>query len=284
MSKSYSRPTVYSLPLSNGIEWHIVGKDCDSETIVSRYAECMMLNQVIDHSRSSTIRTVSVEVSNLWAERRNQVENSGTCVLPRIDEAREDADFCNFTSLSATLISDAFEIGTVFLHAALAEHENRGIVFAAPGGTGKTTASRRLPQPWISLCDDTTLVACDELGQWRVHPWPTWSDFLDNKRGGRWDVGYSVPLEAIFFLNQADTDCVERLGKGEGLSILAQSSAEAGSLSMRDYSPELKRTANLKWFSYLTELATQTPMFRLKLSLKGEFWKNVESALNKEVI
>lgn len=279
MSRPCSSPTSYSLPLSNGIEWHIVGKDFDSATIVYRYAECMMLNHVVDHSRASSIRTISVEVSSLWGARKGQTETFSTCVLPRIDKSAEYADFCNFANLSATLILDAYEIGAVFLHAALAEYDNKGFIFAGSGGTGKTTASRRLPHPWISLSDDTTLLVCDDLGRWRAHPWPTWSNFLDKKKGGRWDVGYSVPLEAIFFLNQADADCVEPLGKGEGLSILAQSSNEARLLSMRNLSPEAKRTLNLKLFSCLTHIASRTPMFRLRLSLNGEFWKNVDRAL-----
>ena len=49
---------------------------------------------------------------------------------------------------------DAQTRGEVLLHGALAEKDGIGVILAAPGGTGKTTASDRLLAPWRSRCDE----------------------------------------------------------------------------------------------------------------------------------
>ena len=100
------------------------------------------------------------------------------------------------------------------MHGALAEENGIGVILAAPGGTGKTTASDRLPAPWRSLCDDTTLVVRDSQGKYWGHPWPTWSRFLEGGPGGTWEVQEAVPLRGVFFLSQAPEDLTEPLGPG----------------------------------------------------------------------
>lgn len=271
----------YSLLLSNGVEWRIVGADSESGDIVSRWAESMMLRPVRDHSFDSSVRTVSVEVSDILSVELSPEKRHSVCVLPRILQKGDLGDFSYFTNISAAITVDAHETGAILLHAALAEHDGRGVILAAAGGTGKSTASRRLPSWWKSLCDDTTFVARDESGRWRTHPWPTWSTFLDGGGGGQWDVSLSVPLEAIFFLSRSETEAVEPLGKGEGLIRLLKSSAQVSSLATKliDH-PELKRKINAQWFSNLADLAAKVPMYRLCLSLNGEFWKNLDLVMS----
>ena len=48
--------------------------------------------------------------------------------------------------------------GGLPFHATLLEYQGQGIILAAPGGTGKSTCSRRVPPPWRACCDDEVLV------------------------------------------------------------------------------------------------------------------------------
>ena len=100
---------------------------------------------------------------------------------------------------------------------------------------------------------------------------------MNGGRGGNWDASRSVPLVAIFFLVQSETESVERLGRGDGLIRLLNSSNQVSSLAMKILNdPEQKRDLNSKWFSNLTDIAAKVPMYRLSLSLNGEFWKNLD--------
>lgn len=280
MSETFSQP-VYSLRLSNGVEWRIAGMDNETGGIVSRWAASLTLRPVNDHTLHPAVRTVSVEVSDTLRVELSPEKRHAICVLPGNGQTGQGDDFSHFTNISATITVDAHETGAILMHAALAEHDGRGVILAAAGGTGKSTASRRLPPWWKSLCDDTTFVARDGSGRWFAHPWATWSTFMNGGKGGQWDVSCSVPLDAIFFLSRSETEEVETLGRGEGLVRLVKSSAQVSTLATKMIeSPEMKMAINAQWFSNLTDLADKVPMYRLCLSLNGEFWKNMDLVMS----
>jgi len=169
--------------------------------------------------------------------------------------------------------------GGVLLHAGLAEWKGQGVVLAAPGGTGKTTASSRLPSPWRSLCDDMTLVVRNTKGQYWAHPWPTWSCFLWGGSGGSWDVEHAVPLKGIFFLSRADEDRAEPVGTGQGVSLLVECAQQASQLMTRGLSKEEKRALQLERFNNLCALTRTIPSHLLHISLTGTFWLEMERML-----
>ena len=99
------------------------------------------------------------------------------------------------------------------IHAALAEFKNKGILIAASGGTGKSTCSKRFPDYWNTLSDDTALIVRHKSDNFRVHPMPTWSDHLWSTKLSTFRSSYSVGLSALFFLEQASVDEVVPLQK-----------------------------------------------------------------------
>ncbi len=109
----------------------------------------------------------------------------------------------NISQLIATLCEPG---GGFLLHAALVCRGDSGFVLTGGSGSGKTTASRRIPSPWRSCCDDYTLVLRDPAGDYWAHPWPTWSRFFQGGPGGSWPVKVAVRLGAIFFLQPAKVD------------------------------------------------------------------------------
>lgn len=73
-------------------------------------------------------------------------------------------------------------------------------------GTGKSTCHAHLPGYWEKLCGDQALILGVGDGNFRVHPFPTWSDHLWRESKKQWYVERSVPLEAVSFLEQAQKD------------------------------------------------------------------------------
>jgi SynChlorMet cassette protein ScmC len=150
---------------------------------------------------------------------------------------------------------------------------------AAPGGTGKTTASNRLPAPWHSLCDDTTLVVRDPQGNFLAHPWPTWSRFMEGGLRGSWNVQEAVPVKGIFFLNQSVEDRAERVGHGVAVSMLVECVRQASMLMPLGLFKEEIQTLYLERFNNLCALARIIPSHVLHISRTGAFWKEIEQAL-----
>jgi serine kinase of HPr protein (carbohydrate metabolism regulator) len=149
--------------------------------------------------------------------------------------------------------------GALLLHGAQAEKQGSGVILAGPGGVGKTTTSRRMRPPWRSLCDDTTLVVRDQGGSYWAHPWPTWSNFMFGGPGGTWDIQYAVPLLGIFLL----TESVEQASR----SIF------------RYLQKEEVRSLRMQRFDNICALAEAVSCYRLRLSLGGAFWQEMERAL-----
>jgi SynChlorMet cassette protein ScmC len=189
--------------------------------------------------------------------------------------------YIQFTGLSLTFAHDAQTRGGVLLHGALAEKNGISVILAAPGGTGKTTASDRLPAPWRSLCDDTTLVVRDSRGNYWAHPWPTWSRFLGRESGGTWDVQNAVPLEGVFFLSRAVEDRVESVGPGHAVSLLVECAEQASQLMAQGLKKEETRALRLERFNNLCALARVVPTHVLHISLTGAFWQEIEQTLRK---
>jgi SynChlorMet cassette protein ScmC len=199
------------------------------------------------------------------------------CAMGRATTSDELA--MQMTFLAALIARDAQSRGALLLHGALAERDGQGVILAAPGGTGKSTASRRFLAPWRSLSDDATLVVCDAHGRYFAHPWPTWSRFFPGGVGGSWSVWQAAPLRAAFFLAQAPHERVERLGSGQACCLLTESSEQVSQLMALDQSEEGLRRLRRERFQNASAMARVIPCYSLELSLHGKFWETIESVL-----
>jgi SynChlorMet cassette protein ScmC len=294
----------HTLVLADGTRWAIAAGDEEAAVIVLRLAEAMQLRAISPSAARppatfETGRTGTVELSDNGIVRRLLVlvdahhpdaspatchaslpiEDDGVCVLRSF--AHSDWLYIQLMELSSILARDAQTRGAILLHGALAEKDGIGVILAAPGGTGKTTASDRLPGSWRSLCDDTTLVVPDSLGNYWAHPWPTWSRFLGGKSGGTWDVQNAVPLEGVFFLSQAVEDRVESVGPGHAVSLLVECAEQASQLMAQGLKKEETRALRLERFNNLCAVARVVPAHVLHISLAGAFWQKIEQTLRK---
>lgn len=297
----------YELKLADGSRWSISAGDRQAASIVSQFGEAMQLSLL--ESSASPVSTdnktekpfllpcsaegfwhrllvlVDGDRSRTFLPRlypMKSFEDRGVLVCPLGHWDTESERFFHLVQLSLILARQAQTRGGILLHGGLAEWNGLGVILAAPAGTGKTTASNRLPAPWRSLSDDLTLIVRDSQKNYWAHPWPTWSLFLWGGSGGEWNVSKAVPLREIFFLTQADKDQAIPLGKGLGVSHLLSSTRQSSNLMARGLSPEETRGLHLEWFNNLCSLSLSVPPHLLHISLTGPFWKEIERVLEKK--
>ena len=169
--------------------------------------------------------------------------------------------------------------GGLPFHAALAEFGGRGVLFAAAGRTGKSTCSQRLPPPWTSWCDDEALVVRHPQQGYRVHPFPTWSDHLCRDLNTTWPAEHHVALSAIFFLEQAPDNALVPLGSGAAAARICEAARQVLLFQWRGMPPEKRAQSATQVLNNACALAKTVPAYRLRFSLEGRFWEQVETAL-----
>lgn len=281
-----TQEVLHKLVLADGSHWEIAAGDNEAASIVSQLGCAMQLRMTtgaIEPPHHGIVRRFLVQVdahtsvADYYVPLASGNDGVVVCVLKPCDHW--GGPYINLVRLSLVFAREAQARGGVLIHGALAERDGIGVILAAPGGTGKTTASGRLLAPWRSLCDDVTLVVQDPQGNYLAHPWPTWSRFLAGGPGGAWDVQSAVPVKGIFFLSQAVEDRVETVGPGHAVSMLVECVRQASMFMPLGLRKEETRALHLEWFNNLCALARVIPAHVLHISLTGAFWQKIEQAL-----
>ena len=303
----------YCLHLRDENDWNII---CDEHNIkmVDKFATIMQLKECKLNGSSRLIFSAMEEDKTLVSKAifpekdllTNNSEwkcydyssrniliwcNSSTGdVIYKVDGIGQDNN--EYTSMWLSLrqiYNRSICLGGLPFHAGLAEIDGQGVLFAASGGTGKSTCCRRLPDYWKPLCDDETLVVLDNRNEYQAHPFPTWSEYLRNHSNKTWDVQYSVPLSAIFFLEQANNDEVIPIEMREASILMTESASQisiyymswteefTNILENREEIIELRKAI----FNNAFNMAMNIPAFYLRVSLNGKFWEEVENVLNR---
>jgi SynChlorMet cassette protein ScmC len=169
--------------------------------------------------------------------------------------------------------------GGLPFHAALAEHQGKGVILAAPSGTGKSTCSRRLMPPWQARCDDEVLIVLSSDGRYLAHPFPTWSACIAPGENPTYNSQDFSHLAGIFFFEQAPVDECLPLHPAEAAVEAVVSSQVALARFLWYCTPEEARKIRCKLFANACKLAKEVPAFRLRVSLTGSFWEKLEAAL-----
>lgn len=288
MNHPMTQTLLRELDLADGSHWEIVAGDAEAASIVSQLGAAMRLGiprGTDGTSARGNLRRLLVQVDARTSVADCYVplasgDRSVTCVLS--PNHHWGGPFVNLVRLSLVIARGTQSRGGVLLHGALAARDGMGVILAAPGGTGKTTASNRLPAPWHSLCDDTTLVACDPQGRYWAHPWPTWSRFMAGGEGGAWNVQGAVPLAGIFMLARATEDRTNRVGPGEAAGLFLECARQASMFMPLGLFREEVRALHLERFANLSEMARVTPTHMLHITLTGTFWQEIDKALNDD--
>ncbi len=285
MNQPQTPEVLHRLVLADGSQWSISAADAEAASIVAQLGCAMRLpatpgaRAAVPHGKCCRL-TVRVEARAARA----------ACAVPPVTAQGDVVCVLNAGKLGGgaypglvrvalVFAREAQARGGVLMHGALAERDGVGVVLAAPGGTGKTTASNRLPPPWRSLCDDTVLLVRDPQGCYWAHPWPTWSRFVDGGPGGSWDVRRAVPVKAIFLLTRAPADRVQRVGRGQAVSLLVECVKQVSTFMPLGAQSAEVRGLHLEQFNNLCALTLAVPSHLLHISLTGSFWQELEQAL-----
>jgi hypothetical protein len=282
---------LHNLVLVDGSRWEIAAGDAGDEeaaAIVSQLGEAMQLRVTQGASEPphhGNLCRLLVHVAAYTSVADGFVplasKNDGIVVVCLDPCHRWDGPYFNLVRLSLILARQAQARGGVLIHGALVERDGIGVILAAPGGTGKTTASNRLPAPWRSLSDDTALVVRDPQGKYWAHPWPTWSRFMGGGPGGTWDVQTAVPLKGIFVLYRAAENRAERVGPGHAVSLLVECVGQVSTYMAPGLGKEELQALHLERFDNLCTLARIIPVHVLHISLTGAFWQEIDQALEE---
>jgi len=173
--------------------------------------------------------------------------------------------------------------GAILMHGALASWKGTGVLLCGASGSGKTTASKRLPSPWQSLSDDATLLVRDKSGEYWAHPWPTWSRHLARKKSLTVSLGSPVRLHAIFFLRQSAKNGISGALPKESIIRLMAASEQAVNLTAAIMPIAPRNRQRVDRFDLCCDLARKLPTFHLAVSLPGKFWKLIEKAIKLQV-
>jgi SynChlorMet cassette protein ScmC len=266
-------PPSLKLGLADGQQWLIRPVDEVAAAVVAELGKAMRL------SSGAGGRELCVAVCTEGVGAASDMGGSGAVVCRIPEPIDRDMQVAQMQVVTSLIACEALARGGLLLHGALAEYKGSGFIMAGPGTIGKSTASRRLPFPWGSLSDDKTLVVRDGNGCFRAHPWPTWSRFYDNGPGGSWAVEESVPLRAIFFLAQSPSDVVEPVNATQATALTLESAVDLAREALRLTDLNAARTHLGEGVSAARALASAIPAYKLKLSLEGRFWEEIERVL-----
>jgi len=172
--------------------------------------------------------------------------------------------------------------GGLLLHGALAVRDGAGFILAGPSGAGKSTAARRLPASWLPLSDDCALVVRDPSGLYWAHPWPTWSLLRDNGPVASWPVERAVPLKALLFLIQSPSDRAEPVLATPAAALIVESAVQLARTVALTPDGKANRAICARYLRAAWALAAAVPAFRLRISLTGRFWDEIERAVESE--
>jgi SynChlorMet cassette protein ScmC len=281
----------YSLTLADGARWLIRPGDTEAERVTSALGAAMQLEPATrEINGKMPWRELLVTVRSGRSAPLINLHGSGPAVCTLSPLANDALLAIGMTRVGLAIARAAQSRGGLLLHGALAcrgvmcnAPTACGVILAGPGTVGKSTASSRLPPPWRSLCDDTTLAVRDLQGCYWAHPWPTWSRFYsysdDPPAGGSWDVRRAVPLRAMFFLSQSPDDRTEPIHVPQATAMLMEAAQHVSSAMRHHLDSNQVHTLHREQLAAAEALARTVPAYILHISLTGAFWKEIERAL-----
>jgi len=169
--------------------------------------------------------------------------------------------------------------GGLPLHAALVSREGAGVLLAGGEGAGKSTCCRRMAEMWNVLADDGVLIVPGNTVSYAAHPLPTWSELISGRSQRTYTVEQRVPLSAIFFVEKADQDEVVPLSHGPAAVMINASASYVARQGWKKPNPVQDRLLKKLIFDNSCRIAKTVPSFLLRVSLSGNFWKQMDSVL-----
>lgn len=282
----------YLIRLADGTSWEI-GADDDAASRLKLYARILGLKRIrggatrrllLAGEKSSPVDLTAEEgwaVKDLRLLRLHYHQERSEVVCGLGPQGQQAEDLLKLKYSLFPIFEGVQEKGGIPFHAALIERDGAGILIAAYGGTGKTTCCRRIPPPWKPLCDDDTLVVKAGKDDYRAHPFPTWSRYIEGACQDTWDVQRSVPVRALFFLERAEEaeEAAVPLKTWEAAIRASRQESHILNCILLGLAQEECRKLRAAFFRSVADFVTGVPAYVLRAKLDGTFWKHIERVL-----
>ncbi|MGB9597035.1 MAG: SynChlorMet cassette protein ScmC [Candidatus Poribacteria bacterium] len=296
----YNYSKGYCIQLGNENNWFVTGYENGME-YADTFAEIMKLKECplneypkivflnssnSDQLNEKDIKMILPSAVNEWKVHNynafriwHSLQSNNIILEYKSQEPSKDEKYIAMWSLLSFVFLKCLKIGALPTHSGLAEYKGKGVLFAASGGTGKSTTCRRLPSPWKVLCDDENLIMPDGNNKFKVHPFPTWGDYLWDRSKNKWDIHQSVPLSAIFFLSRSESDEIEQLPQDKSSLYITGTAYQVFAKTIRSMDNNEQTAIMSQIFNNAFDISKSVPIYKLKISLTGRFWKKIEEVL-----
>ena len=154
----------------------------------------------------------------------------------------------------------------MFLHSSTVVVDGRAYSFSAPCGTGKSTHANL----WLKYLGDRAFIINDDKAAYRK---------IDGKYyvygtpfSGKYDINVDTraELKGICFVEQAETNSIERIAPDDAVSLII-------SQTVRPSSPERM----IMMCDFIDELIAEIPIYRLKCNMEIDAAKLSYETMNK---
>lgn len=154
---------------------------------------------------------------------------------------------------------------TLFFHASYIGHNGRGMLFVAPGGTGKSTQAElwRRHRGAVVLNGDKAGVSLRDIPMAHGVPFSGTSEISEN---------VSLPLRCVVVLSQAAENSVRRLGAAEALS----------SLTPNVFADMTVATEWRQTLALLLDLVAAVPVYSLACTPDERAVETLEAAMSRD--
>lgn len=161
-----------------------------------------------------TVRTSMDEIKAERIEMPELIKNKQGIAIRHADEYIEP--YIVYRKIAENMLAH----NTILVHGSVIAYENRGYMFIAPSGTGKTTRTKI----WMDLYPGTKVINGDKpLIKLTEHEVIAYGTPWCGKEG--WNTNSMIPITTVFFLERADGDnesSIEEINIGEAFPILLQ--------------------------------------------------------------
>lgn len=272
----------------NKLQWNVVMGNTDKE-FLKKLSDIMYLSDGNSLSKIILFRSDIEEVIKKYYPIKKDwkvYENSfikymshahSKDILCQAEKKDEDTDFmlCKH-GLFNPVFTDIINAGGLPVHSALLEKKGKGFLLIGQNSSGKSTCARMVQKPYKALSDDISIVI-----NGKAHPFPTWTNFTIKKheKKKRWNVKRSVPVKALFFLEKSNRDEIQEIEKDKTLYLLMNSVYEAAPSFLSFFDKEEKRQIRTQIFNNTLTIIKPLPVFTLKFTKDGQFWKKIEEVI-----
>lgn len=161
------------------------------------------------------------------------------------------------------------------IHSAMLGFEENGLLISGPSGMGKSTCAKRATGQFKAYCDDISIIAKNERGDFFVTPLPTYKNCFEHS-----NLSSKLPLRAIFFLIQSSEDYTQRMDIRQGSTLITEAIRVICNYNLCCLPENDKREIFKQIFHSAYEITKKIPIYYLFATNSIKYMKSIEKTLS----